>query len=112
MRGPGQSPFAQIDRNAGTRFSLRFLLLLMIVFSCAAAGLGYAVRIPAISEELNAWYGQTSDGKGNSGRTAQVLFVFFVYSMPLFMAMLIWSLSIILGWLKRFRSESDAESED
>ena len=110
MRGTGQSPFASVAEKRSVQFSTRFLLLIMVVFAIFAAGLAYATRIPVISDEFNSWIGRVSKAEtpANS-RTAQVLFVFFVYAAPLLMAMVVWSLSYLLKRFQPLREEEDDE---
>jgi hypothetical protein len=112
MRGSGENPFAPVTKTPGVRFSLRFLLLLNVVFTFAAAGLAFVARVPSVSEEFNAWLGRANATPTDNSRTSQVLFVFAVYAMPLFMATVVWVFSLGIQWLQRFMPNSEPDSDE
>lgn len=91
------------------------MLLLMVV----SAGMGllfyYAMRVPAITSELNAWMGRTDEvvARGDA-RKAQVVFAMFVYSAPMALGILVWLLHLAINCFDRYAArwrseESDAE---
>ncbi|MBL8871864.1 MAG: hypothetical protein JNK90_18965 [Planctomycetaceae bacterium] len=112
MRGKGENPFATNTKTRGVRFSLRFLLLLNAVFTCSAAALAFVSRVPAVSEEISAWMGQANTASGGDNRTAQVIFVFAVYAMPLFMATLVWLFGLTIGWIQRVMPRPEPQTDD
>lgn len=112
MRGTGENPFAPLSKTQGVKFSLRFLLLLNVVFTCAAAGLAYVSRVPSVAEEVNAWLGRASNTTNENDRTSQVIFVFAVYAMPLFMAIVVWLFTLGFQWLQSFQPLEPAETDD
>ena len=112
MRGSGENPFAPVSKNQGVRFSLRFLLLLNVVFTCAAAGLAFVSRVPSVSEEFNSWLGRANSTPADNSRTSQVIFVFAVYAMPLFMAIIVWVFSLGIQWLQRVMPRPKPDSDE
>lgn len=112
MRGKGENPFAKTSNTRGVRFSLRFLLLLNAVFTCSAAALAFVTRIPSVSEELNAWVGQANAAPGGESRVPQVIFVFAVYAMPLFMAAIVWFFSLAIGWIQQILPQPEPQTDD
>jgi|688.fasta_scaffold28263_5 hypothetical protein len=110
MRGSGENPFATVNKTQGVRFSLRFLLLLNVVFTCTAAGLAFVARVPSVSEEINAWLGRANSTPAENDRASQVIFVFAVYAMPLVMAILVWLFSLAIQWLQRFMPQTPTDS--
>lgn len=112
MRGSGENPFAPVTKTPGVRFSLRFLLLLNVVFTFAAAGLAFVARVPSVSEEFNAWIGRANATPTENSRTSQVIFVFAVYAMPLFMATIVWVFSLGIQWLQRFMPSAEPDPDE
>lgn len=112
MRGNGENPFAPVTKTQSVRFSLRFLLLLNVVFTCAAAGLAFVARVPSVSEEFNAWLGRANAPPADNSRTSQVIFVFAVYAMPLLMAIIVWVFSLGMQWLQRVWPRPEADSDE
>lgn len=92
-------------------FGTMMLLLLMVV----GAGLGlliyYALRVPAITSEINAWLGRPDAPFDQvDARRAQVTFALFVYTAPLALGMLVYLLHFIINWVDRLvrrRSQVD-----
>lgn len=75
--------------RSGGRFqiSLTLMLLLMVVFAFISAGLFYAMRVPAIRQEVSLLFGiESNDGAEDVGRFAQLAFIMFTFTSPLLLA--------------------------
>lgn len=107
-----ESPFMQ-SQPVRLSFGTMMLLLLMVV----GAGVGllfyYALQVPAITQELNAWLGRPDAvvDRGDA-RRAQVTFALFVYSAPLALGLFVVAVHCIVNWLNRFgRSRASQDDE-
>lgn len=94
-------------------FGTMMILLLMVV----SAGLGllvfYALRVPAITSELNAWFGKTEPITSTSdARQAQVVFAMFLYASPMALGILVWFLHLGINWMDRRNRASSSTQED
>ncbi len=106
------SPFMQ-RKPVRLGFRTMVLLLLMVV----AAGVGlliyYALQVPAITAELNAWLGRTEAISGSTeARRAQVIFAMFLYASPLALAILVWILHLGINWIDRRNAALKNTEED
>ncbi|MCA9132796.1 MAG: hypothetical protein KDA45_06565 [Planctomycetales bacterium] len=89
--------------------------MMLMLFMVVAAGLSlliyYAIRVPAILSEVNAWLGQPNPaGDSAAGRAAQVTFLLFVYTAPLALGILVYLLHFVLNGVDRWtrtREEAD-----
>lgn len=91
------SPFAEKQVKSGPKFGMTFLLLMMVIFASCFAALGLAIRVPAVTSEINAWLGQPTD-QAALDRSAQVRFAYFCYAAPLLLAIVIQTVSSVTGW--------------
>ena len=87
------------------------LLLLMVVSAGVALLIYYALRVPAITSELNAWLGRPDQiaDRGES-RRAQVTFALFLYTAPLALGLLVHLMHFAVNWLgkvTRPKAQSD-----
>lgn len=94
-------------------FSTLMIMLLMVV----GAGIGllgyYALRVPSITAEWNAWFGRpTSPNSRTDGRAEQVTFALFVYTAPLALGILVSFLHSAINWLDRRRKERASDEDD
>ena len=95
---------------------LGFRTVVMLLMMVVAAGIGllvyYALRVPAIASELNAWLGRPDAIIDRSeARQAQLIFALFVYTAPLGMGILVYLLHHLVNWLDR-RTETASEGDD
>ena len=81
------------------QMSLRFMLLVNIIFCVIAGALYWASRVPAISDELDMMMGGRGGDGGTTGRGTHVIFVMFTYTAPLLLAGV---LSSLLGLWRLF----------
>ncbi|MBX3421930.1 MAG: hypothetical protein KF752_10295 [Pirellulaceae bacterium] len=99
-----ESPF-QERQPVRLSFSMLMLLLLMVVASGVAMLLGLAMRVPAFSNDLRAFWGLTEvTTDAESSRKAQIVFVMFLYIAPLGLGLAVYALHHLLNWLSRFRT--------
>lgn len=81
----GEPPQDRVVRPRA-QLSLRFLLLMNVIF-CVLAGTAYwASRVPAISNEVSMMLGGRAESSEASGRRVQIVFVMFTYTAPLILA--------------------------
>ena len=96
------------------RFSFSTILIMLLMVVAAGVGLliYYALQVPAITSELNAWMGRPNPVVDSAaGRAAQVKFLLVVYSAPLVLGLLVYLLHYLLtlidGWSRRSQEASD-----
>lgn len=106
-----ESPFMPVEP---VRFG--FGTIMIMLWTVVAAGLGmllfYAMRVPAITSELNAWFGRSvAMADSVEGRRAQVIFALLVYSAPLGLAFLVYVMHHGVRWMDRL-TRGDPDSSD
>lgn len=106
------SPF-MVREPVRLGFGTMMILLLMVV----AAGVGllvyYALRVPAITSEINAWLGRPDVAEDHAyGRRAQVTFALFTYTAPLALGILVSLLHFVLNWFDRLTRPHQAPGDD
>ncbi len=78
-----QSPFSTSERRSLT-FGMDWLLLVTFVAAATALMLGYALFLPSVRAELNAWLGRpTEEGQLEDNRRMHIIFLMMCYSAPL-----------------------------
>jgi hypothetical protein len=94
-------------------FGTVMLMLLTVVAAGAALLVWYALQVPAITSELNAWLGRPNPVVDTAeGRRAQVIFLLVVYSAPLALGIMVYMLHYFLAWLNRWsQTREDADDE-
>ena len=107
-----ESPFIKrqpIRLNFGTML----ILLLMVVGAGISLLCFYALRVPAITQEINAWLGRP-DAVVDRGaaRQAQVTFALFVYSAPLALGILVYAIHFFVNTINRASSAVDRTDDD
>ena len=76
------------------------MLLLMVVGAGIALLAFLAMRVPAITGEVNAWFGRTEvAGDPGEARLAQLTFALFLYTAPLGLGLLVYLLHFLVNWL-------------
>ncbi|RMF44487.1 MAG: hypothetical protein D6753_02495 [Planctomycetota bacterium] len=115
MQVPATDPGSPFRPPPRFRFGFRSILVMMLMV--VAAGFGMlvfnALRVPAISSELNAWLGRPdSGGGGTNERRLQLIFTLYCYVAPLFLAFLVNLLHAVIAWIERRRPLPDAREED
>jgi hypothetical protein len=108
-----KSPFLETERE---RFQLSFgtLMVVMVIMATMMAGLLFATRLPLITNELKAWFGQvpsSSDLTGNERRT-QLYFLLFCYSSPLLMTAFLHLMVTTVRSAVRWSERSKANDEE
>ncbi len=83
-----------------------------------SAGVGlliyYALRVPAITSEINAWLGRPEAVVDRAeARKSQVIFAMFLYTSPLALGVFVYILHFLINWIDRAtqgrRQETDEE---
>ena len=93
-------------------FGTMLMLLLMVVSAGLALLIYYAMRVPAITSELNAWLGRTDAVVSTAdARQAQVVFAMFLYAAPMALGLLVWMLHLSINWLDRFTRKEKATDD-
>lgn len=97
-------------------FGMMLILLLMVVSAGVGLLIFNAMRVPAITSELNAWLGITtsSDSDPTDARKAQVVFALFLYTAPMGLGIFVYWLHYLINWIDRrsqakFRQEYEEE---
>ncbi len=106
-----QSPFSQPPKKF--TFGLDWMLLVMMVSAATALMFTYALFLPAVTSELNAWMGRTVDlGEVGENRRAQIVFLMLCYAAPMILG-LVARLIHLGGQLlaKRMEDKSDGDDE-
>lgn len=107
---PFQSPLEQ--QQVKLSFSLLMVLLLMVVGAGAALLVFFAMRVPAITNELNSWLGRTAQEVDvKDARRAQLVFAMYVYCSPLALGMLVYGLHILVN-LFEDRAKVESPEDD
>ncbi len=106
------SPFMQ-TQPLRFSFSTIMIMLLTVVGAGVALLIFYALQVPAITSEFNAWLGRPNPVVDTGeGRAAQVKFLLVVYSAPLVLGLLVYLLHYLLTLLDAWtRTEHDASDE-
>lgn len=108
---PPESPF-QKQEQVRLSFSLLVVLLLMVVGAGTALLLYSAMKVPAITNEFNSWLGRTGQEVDlKEARRAQLIFAMYLYSAPLALGMLVFSLHRFVNFLDR-RSRKATPEDD
>lgn len=106
------SPFMQAEPM---RFGFGTMMIMMLTVVGAGIGLliYYAIHVPAIMSEFNAWMGRPNPVVDTAeGRAAQVKFVLVVYTAPLGLGILVYALHYAVRQLDRWtqrREQADDE---
>ena len=68
--------------------SLAVLMLMMVIFAVIFAGGLYAMRVPAVQDDLEALFGNgaVTGGDNSSGHLAHIVFIMFTLTSPLLLA--------------------------
>lgn len=81
-------------------FGVMMILLLMVVSAGVSLLLFFAMRVPAITSELNAWFGRPDAViDPAAGRQAQLTFALFLYTAPIALGILVYSMHFAVNWL-------------
>ncbi len=106
------SPFMQTQP---LRFSFSTIMIMLLTVVGAGVGLltYYAVQVPAITSEFNAWLGRPNPVVDTAeGRAAQVKFLLVVYTAPLALGMLAYLLHYVLMFFDKWtQTRNDASDE-
>ena len=64
------------------------MLLLTVVAAATATLVGYALFLPAVTSEFNAWMGATTAPSNEDGnRRAQIVFLMLCYAAPMMLGL-------------------------
>lgn len=105
-----QSPFSSPPRRL--TFGVDWMLLLTVVMAATAMLVGYALFLPSVTTELNAWLGRTvTPGDQDENRRAQIVFLILCYSMPMILAVAARGVQLVGRKLASRLAEGDQEDE-
>ena len=106
------SPFMQTQPMRFS-FGMIMIMLLMVVGAGVALLIYYAIQVPAITSEFNAWLGRPNPVVDTAeGRAAQVKFLLVVYSAPLVLGLLVYLLHYVLAFFEAWtQTGRDANDE-
>lgn len=108
---PAASPFQQ-RAQVRLGFGTMVILLLMVVGAGVGLLIYYAMRVPAITSEVNAWLGRAPQPVDTQdARLVQLKFALFLYTAPLGLGMLVYFLHFAVNWIDR-RLKSPAENDE
>jgi lysylphosphatidylglycerol synthetase-like protein (DUF2156 family) len=106
-----QSPFGQ-QKPFRISFSIMMLLMLMVVAVGASMLIVFALRVPAFSSDLRAYFGLPElPSDTESSRKAHLMFLLYLYSAPLGLGILVYMVHFVANWLSRI-SEPPKESPE
>ena len=105
-----QSPFSPPPKKF--TFGLDWMLMVMMVAAATALMFAYALLLPPVTSELNAWLGRTADlGEGGGTRRSQIVFLMLCYAAPMILG-LVARLIQIAGRLLAKRMVEATEGDD
>jgi hypothetical protein len=94
-------------------FSTIMILLLMVVGAGVGLLVYYALQVPAITSEWNAWLGLPNPLVDSAhSRAAHVKFLLVVYSAPLALGLLVYLLHYGVGLIESWTKERSSEGDD
>lgn len=94
-------------------FGTMIILLLMVVGAGVGLLIFFAMRVPALTTELNAWLGRTSENVDpDAARLAQLKFALIVYTAPLALGMLVYFLHFLINWIDRWTKDREAPERE
>ncbi len=106
------SPFLQAE-PLRVKFGTIMMLLLMVVGAGAGVLIYYALQVPAITSELNAWLGRTNPVSDTaSGREAHMHFLLVLYAAPLALGLFVYLLQFGISWFDARARSQDESSDD
>lgn len=86
MAGQTETPFSAPEPRL--TFGLDWILLLTLVAATAAALVGYALFLPLITGELNAWLGRPAvSSEAGENRRAHIMFLLLCYAAPMILGL-------------------------
>lgn len=81
-----QSPFSQPPKKF--TFGMDWMLLVTMVSAATALMFAYALFLPSVTSEFNAWMGRTVDlGEVGENRRSQVIFLMLCYCAPMILGL-------------------------
>ena len=109
----GSSPFAP-PQTYQIRFSLQFLLLMMVVAAFLATIAIIAMRTPEVADEIAAITGRevSVSAGGESSRFTHLLFLIMCYASTLMAALVVQVTSKLVQWIADRRGSVDDRPTD
>jgi hypothetical protein len=105
-----ESPQERVGRSRA-QLSLRFLLLMNVIFCVIAGAVYWASRVPAISNEVSMMLGGRAESNEASGRRVQIVFVMFTYTAPLILAGTLATILSVIRFFERRMQKQVARDE-
>ncbi len=79
--------------------SIAFMLLCMTILCAMSGAMFYAARVPAVSDEVAAWFGKEVEPQ-ETKRTVHLAFLLFTYASPLLLSALLGVVVSVLRWIR------------
>lgn len=91
--------------------------MMMLLMTVVGAGIAllvyYAIQIPAITSEFNAWLGRSDASVvSGSGRAQKVIFATLVYCAPMGLGIFVFILHHVVNFFARISAPNQEEEED
>ena len=107
---PTESPFVEA-KQVRFNFSLMMILMLMVVAVGGSMLIFMAMKVPAFTTELRAYFGLTElVVDPEESRRAHLFFLLYLYSAPLGLGILVHIIHRVISWFNRItrpKRESD-----
>jgi hypothetical protein len=88
------------------------MLMLMVVAVGASMLIVFALRVPAFSSDLRAYFGLPElPSDTESSRKAHLMFLLYLYSAPLGLGMLVYMVHFVANWFSKI-TEPPKESPE
>lgn len=107
---PTESPFVEA-KQVRFNFSLMMMLMLMVVAVGGSMLIFMAMRVPAFTTELRAYFGMTElVVDAEASRRAHLFFLLYLYAAPLGLGILVHIIHRVISWFNR-RTRPKRESD-
>lgn len=106
-----ESPFS--PEQPRLTFGLDWILLLTLVAAATATLVGYALFLPSVTSEWNAWMGRPAlPGEEDNNRRAHIIFLVLCYAAPMILGLAVRLVHSAGKWVAERLNARSAEDED
>ena len=107
-----ESPFSTGSERRWT-FGMDWVLLLTLVAAASATLVGYALFLPSVTNEINAWIGRSvPPGDEDQSRRAQIVFLMLCYAAPMLLGLVARLVQIAGRQLANRLAAGDEDEDD
>lgn len=111
MTNQPESPFSA--QQTRLTFGLDWILLLTLVAAATATLVGYALFLPSVTSELNAWLGKPAvSGDGDNNRRAHIVFLVLCYAAPMILGLAVRLVHSAGKWVALRLNAASADDEN